>query len=503
MTLSGSNRTPDQTRIGVLYVTPSPPKSETGLLSTDGLTVEVRTDTEAALDAAGADVDCIVAGHDPPALDARRLLERLRDAGHDQPFVLYGPKIRSGVVEAVVSAGGDYLCSESDTRTQRVLAARIRRLVDADRTRKQLELKSRAMEQAPVGITIAEAEPEDEPLVYVNEQFEQMTGYKRSDMMGRNCRLLQGAGTDESVVSRLREAIERRDPIAVELLNYHRDGTPFWNQLDVAPVRENGEVTHFFGFQKDVTERKTLEEDLRRQTELQDRFASVVSHDLRNPLGLAKGRLQIARDERDGPHLEEVADALDRMDNLIDEVLRMARHGTAVTDPQSVDLTAVVRRASDIVGPAVTVVVDDLETVEGAPERLCTLFENLFRNAVEHGAQPASGRFAPGDALEHGSTSSREREDGDPADGVDVVSVRVGPTDDGFYVEDDGPGIPEDDRASVFDWDVTTTEHGTGYGLAVVRTIARAHGWEVSATEGEEGGARFEFVLDARPNTAL
>lgn len=462
MTCSRSLGPSARSDISVLHVTPSEPKPP----STDDISVRVRQDPDAALDAMGAEIDCVVAGHEPPSIDAPQFLERLRDRGHEQPFILYGPKIRSAVVETVLAAGGDYLCSESDTQARSVLAARIKSAVEADRNRRRLELKSRAMEQAPVGITIADAKADDEPITYVNERFERVTGYERSAVRGENCRFLQGAGTDEASVAKVRKAIEKREPVSVELLNYRRDETPFWNQLDIAPVREDGAVTHFFGFQKDVTEKKALEEDLKRQTELQERFASVVSHDLRNPLNLAKGRLQQTHDERDDPRLAEAADALGRMESLISDVLAMARHGTAVTDPEQIDLAAVARKAERIAG--LTAEIDaDLPAVEGDPKRVSTLFENLFRNALEHAG--------------------------------DDPTVRVGAFESGFYVEDGGQGIPESDRASAFDWGVTSTDHGTGYGLALVQTIARAHGWEVSVTEGTTGGARFEFTVDARP----
>jgi signal transduction histidine kinase len=130
------------------------------------------------------------------------------------------------------------------------------------------------------------------------------------------------------------------------------------------------------------------------------------------------------------------------------------------------------------------------------------VFENLFRNAVEHGSTSPRSQ-APEDCVEHGSTSNRTksgdseasetpRETGDAGDSV--VTVTVGSTDSGFYVADDGPGIPESMREDVFETGYTTSADGTGFGLDIVRTIAAAHGWRVAAVEGAAGGARFEFT---------
>jgi PAS domain S-box-containing protein len=121
-------------------------------------------------------------------------------------------------------------------------------------------LKISAMDAAPVGITLTDPALPDNPLVYVNDAFERMTGYEEAEVLGRNCRFLQGERTSERAVGRLREAIETVDPVSVELVNYRRDGTPFWNRVDVAPLRDGtGEVTNYVGFQTDVTERKRAE----------------------------------------------------------------------------------------------------------------------------------------------------------------------------------------------------------------------------------------------------
>ncbi|AGN01356.1 sensor box histidine kinase [Salinarchaeum sp. Harcht-Bsk1] len=128
-----------------------------------------------------------------------------------------------------------------------------------------LALKERAMDDAPVGITIADATRPDEPLVYVNEAFERITGVPVEEAVGRNCRFLQGEGTREEPVAALREAIEAEEPVTVELRNYRRDGTEFWNRVTIAPLFDDeGSVSHYVGFQQDVTERKTTERSLER-----------------------------------------------------------------------------------------------------------------------------------------------------------------------------------------------------------------------------------------------
>ncbi|SDF73430.1 PAS domain S-box protein [Halorientalis regularis] len=128
---------------------------------------------------------------------------------------------------------------------------------------RELELKSQAMDKAPVGITITDPDREDNPMIYVNEGFEAQTGYSEAEALGRNCRFLQGEATRSEPVAELRTAVENDEPVSVELRNYRKDGSQFWNRVSIAPVRDDtGTVVNYVGFQEDVSERKEREMDL-------------------------------------------------------------------------------------------------------------------------------------------------------------------------------------------------------------------------------------------------
>ncbi|MGB9950940.1 PAS domain S-box protein (plasmid) [Haloarcula marismortui] len=212
--------------------------------------------------------------------------------------------------------------------------------------------------------------------------------------------------------------------------------------------------------------RSNREQDLRRQNERLDQFASVVAHDLRNPLTIAAGFLEIAEETGDHEHFEKVESAHTRIERLIEDLLTLARGETTVEDVEELDLETIVTEAWGFVDTAEATlsITDDLPMVAVDESRLTQVFENLFRNAIEHGGED--------------------------------VEVSVGRLngDSGFFVEDNGTGIPADRREKVLEHGVTSSDGGTGFGLSIVKDIAKAHGWTVRVTDGVTGGARFEFV---------
>jgi signal transduction histidine kinase len=238
-------------------------------------------------------------------------------------------------------------------------------------------------------------------------------------------------------------------------------------------------------------------------------FASMVSHDLRNPLSVAKGHIDLARTEGNHEDIETAERALDRMNDLIDDVLQLARQGQPIDESERVDLGTIAERSWEMVDSGgAELLVEAAAEIDADPDRLSRLFENLFRNSVEHGATgpdsqthqdsvehgSTGNRPQADDSVEHGSTSSRTQSDDSIEHGGPDVTVRVGALDrGGFYVEDDGAGIPEDEREDVFGSGYSTEEEGTGFGLAIVKEIVDAHGWTIRVTAGREGGARFEI----------
>lgn len=214
---------------------------------------------------------------------------------------------------------------------------------------------------------------------------------------------------------------------------------------------------------RDVTERQQRVRTLERQTTQLERFASTLSHDIRNPLNVASGRVELAIETEDVEHLPPARSALDRIEQIISDLLTLTREGRTIDENalQRVQLAEVVRSAwamTDTKDATLDVAPDAGGVVYADPGRLQSAFENLFRNSVEHGGSD--------------------------------VTVTVGRHPNGFYVEDDGAGVTAETLEHAFEYQYTTSPSGTGLGLAIVESIVEAHGWTITMEAGRAGGVR-------------
>jgi len=230
----------------------------------DRFTVETATSVEEGRDKlADGPFECIISDFDMPRETGIEFLESVRENYPDMPFILYTGKGSEEIASDAISAGvTDYLQKEAGTAQYTVLANRIRNVVKGYRsqqalTEQQVELKrkARAMDAAPVGITISDPSRDDNPLIYVNDGFTKISGYSAEEVLGSNCRFLQGENTRPEPVARMQKAIADEEPVTVELLNYRKDDTEFWNRVSIAPVRgDDGDVTNYVGFQQQITD---------------------------------------------------------------------------------------------------------------------------------------------------------------------------------------------------------------------------------------------------------
>ena len=338
----------------------------------------------------------------------------------------------------------------------------IQDITERKRREERLRRRTRAIDEAPVGISISDPSQTDNPMIYVNDAFVEMTGYTREAALGDNCRFLHGENTDPEQVDRIREAIDAQEPIAVDIRNYRRDGTEFWNHLEIAPVRDtNGGVVNWIGFQQDVTERKERQQQL-------DVLDRVLRHNIRNDMNVIRGQAEIIQAKTAG----DLTTAAEQIVDTSNQLMSMADKEREITellrgDPthEEIDLRPLLHHVASTAKaehPEATVTVDcPAGTTVRATTRFAEALDELVTNGITH-------------------------DDSSPDVGISVTE-----TDDTVRIEvaDTGPPIPEMERELLEGLtNQTPLYHGSGLGLWLVRLIVSRSGGTIACETTDSVG---------------
>jgi len=364
--------------------------------------------------------------------------------------------------------------------------------------------RNTVLDRIPSGVAVVDR---NDRILDANAELERLVGAEYDRLVG--------ATVGEAFADHPPPASAIGDRNGTHEITFAADGEARHFDVEIEPLIDDlGRRIGRIALVHDVTEQRRRERELERQNEQLDRFAEVLSHDLRNPLNVADGYLDIVAETGDLEHVGRIRSAHERMGELIEDVRTLVTQGQTVTETERLDLATVARSAASNVDMRdAEVRIDDELGVAAADEnRLLQAFENLFRNTVEHGVEASTTHEAPAAAPADGAGAADEPSsagvggsEGDDGD-EPAVTITVDRLDDttagrsGFYVADDGPGIPSDVREKIFESGYTTGEDGTGLGLAIVQNAIEAHGWRIEAADSEEG-ARFEVTGVSFANT--
>ncbi len=463
----------------VLYVDDDPAFTEMASTmlerESDRLEMRTATDAESGLEIIESEpIDCVVSDYSMPGTDGLEFLRAIREKHEELPFLLLTGKGSEEIASEAISSGvTDYLQKQQGTGHYSLLANRITNAVEQYRASQELERRKLELEQlkdrfqsfvrhSPDVITAVD---EGGTIRYQSPAIEHVLGYGQNELIGENAAEYIHPKDRQRVIDGFSTIIEgnEEEVLTQEYRVKHADGSWLWIESVAGTGKTYRDDEYIINF-RDVSERKRRERELKQKSERLEEFASIVSHDLQTPITVADARLEMAREECDSEHLPAIGDALDRMDEIIDGTLALAREGRIVDETEPVDLGDLADRCFRTVTPetADLRIETDL-TIRADPERLRHVIENLFANAVEHG-------------------------------GADVTVWVGGIEGGGFYVADDGPGVPEHKHEAVFEPGFSMSEEGSGFGLAIAEQVVDAHGWDVDVTESEEGGARFEIT---------
>ena len=372
-------------------------------------------------------------------------------------------------------------------------------ITERKRAEEALLLRDRAIQAVSQGILITDPNQPDNPVIFASGGFERMTGYRSDEVIGKNCRFLQGKDTDQETLRDLRSAIAEARSRSVEILNYRKDGKPFWNQLAITPVLgPAGQLTHFVGIQTDVTERRRLEEQYRQAQKMEavGRLAGGVAHDFNNLLTVITGYSElllampgVANSTREA--VASIREAGERAASLTRQLLGFSRQ--SLLQPKVLDLNAVVTETGKLLRRLIgedilltTVLDPKLSRVKVDPGQLDQVLMNLAVNARD--AMPKGGKLTI-------ETSNVLLSDDYASEHPDCKA--------GHHVllamTDTGCGMSPEVIARVFEPFFTTKEvgRGTGLGLAMVFGIIQQSGGCIHVYSEPGQGTTFKIYLPA------
>jgi PAS domain S-box-containing protein len=374
-----------------------------------------------------------------------------------------------------------------------------------------LRLRDRAMEEAAEGITITDATNTENPIIYANSGFTRITGYLNEETVGRNCRFLQGEGTDPAAVERIRQALRQHEPCSVELRNYTKDGRPFWNKLSITPIKDaEGNTTHYVGVQSDITQEKDMEatlrhrtdeleqlntrlrdseSELRRQNANKDKFFSIISHDLKSPFHSILGFAEILSGDLGDFTLDEIRSygnhihvGAQNLLNLLENLMQWTRlqSGHMGYQPEPLLLRERVEMVASLLQGnlhakkiAFDCGIDPEMMVYADRTHLSLVLQNLVSNAVKFTRSQG------------GIQVYASQQD-------DLVEI---------CVEDNGLGMDKEHLQRLFQIETsfstvgTANEKGTGLGLILCYELVRENAGSIWAESEPEQGSRFYFTL--------
>ncbi len=358
------------------------------------------------------------------------------------------------------------------------------------------DLQVRAFDAFLQGVTITDPNRPGNPIVYANEGFTRLTGYSKFEAIGRNCRFLQGPETSQATIQVIRDAIRQQRPCFVEIQNYRKDGTAFWNALSIAPIFEDGQLTHFVGVQTDITAFKQMELQLRQSQKMEaiGHLAGGVAHDFNNLLTVINGCCELIRSGSELPDdalplVDEVHKAGERAATLTRQLLAFSRK--TVLQPRVLSLNELVtdiqKMLARLIGEDValtTALRSHQPLVRVDPGQLEQVLMNLVVNSRD--AMPQGGRLAI-------ETQDVTFDSEYAARNPDVRAGRYVR----LSVTDTGSGMDAKTKARIFEPFFTTKAvgKGTGLGLATVYGIVQQSGGHLTVESELGRGTTFRLFF--------
>jgi len=419
--------------------------------------------------------DCILSGYNFPNTNGLEFLKEVKKQT-DIPFILFTKENNDEIIHDIISENvDDYVEKDLNKIQYKILSKRISTYVSNHRTKSKLIKRTDELEEERKFINQSLDSMNDIFFVIdtngninkVNNSglkcITSISNYSEQDIGEINIRDIFPQSQTEQINKSL-SSVNKGNHVRFNIEAKTNQNESLELEIKISPLYNDiNEIIGIVGMARDVTEENEYKRKLKKKNNKLDKFAKIISHDIRNPTSIAKGNLNLhINNHGSTDELDTTLKSIHRIENILEDVLYITKSNTDELNKQNITLKSIANECWKNLNVKNSELKINTDKIISQNKKLSSrLFENLFKNSIEHGG--------------------------------DNVRITIGGTKNGFYVEDNGTGIPKNKRGKIFNQNYSTSETGEGLGLSIVEHVCDAHGWTISITESKTGGARFEI----------
>jgi len=419
--------------------------------------------------------DCILSGYNFPNTNGLEFLKEVKKQT-DIPFILFTKENNDEIIHDIISENvDDYVEKDLNKIQYKILSKRISTYVSNHRTKSKLIKRTDELEEERKFINQSLDSMNDIFFVIdtngninkVNNSglkcITSISNYSEQDIGEINIRDIFPQSQTEQINKSL-SSVNKGNHVRFNIEAKTNQNESLELEIKISPLYNDiNEIIGIVGMARDVTEENEYKRKLKKKNNKLDKFAKIISHDIRNPTSIAKGNLNLhINNHGSTDELDTTLKSIHRIENILEDVLYITKSNTDELNKQNITLKSIANECWKNLNVKNSELKINTDKIISQNKKLSSrLFENLFKNSIEHGG--------------------------------DNVRITIGGTKNGFYVEDNGTGIPKNKRGKIFNQNYSTSETGEGLGLSIVEHVCDLHEWTITITESKTGGARFEI----------
>lgn len=420
--------------------------------------------------------DCILSGYNFPNTNGLEFLKEVKKQT-DIPFILFTKENNDEIIHDIISENvDDYVEKDLNKIQYKILSKRISTYVSNNRTKSKLIKRTDELEEEERKFINQSLDSMNDIFFVIDTNgninkvnnsglkfITSISNYSEQDIGEINIRDIFPQSQTKQINKSL-SSVNKGNHVRYNIEAKTNQNDSLELEIKISPLYNDiNEIIGIVGMARDVTEENEYKRKLKKKNNKLDKFAKIISHDIRNPTSIAKGNLNLhINNHGSTDELDTTLKSLHRIENILEDVLYITKSNIDELNKQNITLKSIANECWKNLNVKNSELKINTDKIISQNKKLSSrLFENLFKNSIEHGG--------------------------------DNIRITIGGTKNGFYVEDNGTGIPKNKRGKIFNQNYSTSETGEGLGLSIVEHVCDAHGWKIRITESKTGGARFEI----------